>query len=226
MADWSWKNAVLDKIKDVVNETQSPLFELDNMYAFEREFAEQFPRNKHVQAKIRQVLQQLRDEGLLVFGKPGHYALNLMSHEYDYEGDRPAITGLEVPARKAVVRNLIVRNPACAREMKAKYRYTCQVCRCPVQLASYPHYAEAHHLIPLGDFHSGPDVPGNIIVLCPNHHKMFDYGAAAIVPDSLILQHAKADVFNKSRKLHLASWHKLSGKSIMYHFTNIYQGNR
>jgi hypothetical protein len=37
--------------------------------------------------------------------------------------------------------------------------------------------ALAHHIQPLGRPHCGPDCIENLIVVCPNHHAMCDYGA-------------------------------------------------
>lgn len=38
------------------------------------------------------------------------------------------------------------------------------------------HYAEAAHIRALGKPHAGPDVPENVLCLCPNHHALFDNG--------------------------------------------------
>ncbi|CAA9318643.1 MAG: hypothetical protein AVDCRST_MAG93-5632 [uncultured Chloroflexia bacterium] len=46
-------------------------------------------------------------------------------------------------------------------------------------------YAEAHHIKPLGAPHGGPDVAENILVLCPNHHVLCDYGALRLDLDDL-----------------------------------------
>ena len=46
-------------------------------------------------------------------------------------------------------------------------------------------YAEVHHIRPLGSGHDGPDHPGNMLVLCPNHHAAFDLMTMALNPDSL-----------------------------------------
>jgi nitrite reductase/ring-hydroxylating ferredoxin subunit len=37
-------------------------------------------------------------------------------------------------------------------------------------------YAEVHHLRPLGGHHRGLDRQDNMLVLCPNHHALFDLG--------------------------------------------------
>jgi hypothetical protein len=83
-------------------------------------------------------------------------------------------------------------------------------------------YAEAHHLQPLGGDHHGPDIQANIIVLCPNHHAEFDFGAIAINPQSGKIDHV--DPKNK--------WHGLCprGKAIgvakrylEYHFKRVFR---
>ncbi|HII17192.1 TPA: restriction endonuclease [Candidatus Woesearchaeota archaeon] len=51
-------------------------FSLNEMYGFEQEFSLLHPDNKHIQAKIRQQLQIMRDKGLLRFLGNGRYALN------------------------------------------------------------------------------------------------------------------------------------------------------
>ena len=39
--------------------------------------------------------------------------------------------------------------------------------------------SEVHHIRPLGK-HDGADIIENMIVVCPNHHAMFDRGAITI----------------------------------------------
>ena len=50
-------------------------FGLDEVYAFEAQLGTLYPKNRHVQQKIRQQLQKLRDRGYLDFVSPGHYRL-------------------------------------------------------------------------------------------------------------------------------------------------------
>jgi len=58
--------------------------------------------------------------------------------------------------------------------------YRCQICGVALQLNDGTLYAEAHHIKPLGIPHNGPDIAENILVLCPNHHVMCDYGAISL----------------------------------------------
>lgn len=50
-------------------------FTLDEVYRFEAQFSQLYPRNRHVKQKIRQQLQFLRDRGYLDFVMPGKYRL-------------------------------------------------------------------------------------------------------------------------------------------------------
>jgi type II restriction enzyme len=51
-------------------------FYLDEVYAFEKELSKKHPDNKHINDKIRQQLQILRDKGYLSFVDKGKYKLN------------------------------------------------------------------------------------------------------------------------------------------------------
>ncbi len=50
-------------------------FTLPDLYMREQQFAEAYPGNRHIQAKIRQQLQVLRDLGILSFEGGGRYLL-------------------------------------------------------------------------------------------------------------------------------------------------------
>jgi len=67
----------------------------------------------------------------------------------------------------------LVRNSAIVRKVKDLYGQKCQVCR---QLLNTPlgNISEAAHIQALGSPHFGPDEIGNILCLCPNHHKLLD----------------------------------------------------
>jgi predicted restriction endonuclease len=71
----------------------------------------------------------------------------------------------------------IIRDTRISKSLKEKYDYCCQICGQTIHLPDGSRYAEAHHIRPLGNPHNGPDCIENLIVLCPNHHAMCDYGA-------------------------------------------------
>ena len=80
----------------------------------------------------------------------------------------------------------IVRDTEQARRVKALYDYECQMCGVRLVGLAGP-YAEAAHIRPLGAPHDGPDVPENILCLCPNHHVLFDHGGVAIGADLFLI---------------------------------------
>jgi len=79
----------------------------------------------------------------------------------------------------------ILRDTELSRKIKALHKNICQVCGATLPLSNGETYAEAHHIQPLGSPHNGPDVAENIVVLCPNHHALFDYRAMRIVAEDL-----------------------------------------
>jgi hypothetical protein len=64
----TWKEAVRDVVLTLPRE-----FSLANVLAHRDELQRLFPNNRFVDAKIRQSLQLLRDQGLLEFVRPGLY---------------------------------------------------------------------------------------------------------------------------------------------------------
>src|SRR5690606_19162445 len=81
----------------------------------------------------------------------------------------------DVPERIETKIQRIIRDTALSKKVKALHNYKCQLCGTTIELPNGQRYAEAHHIKPLGSPHDGPDIMGNLICLCPNHHAMLDY---------------------------------------------------
>lgn len=109
----------------------------------------------------------------------------------------------------------IVRDTQQAKQIKVLYNYHCQVCGIQLQGSAGP-YAEAAHIRPLGAPHNGPDMPDNLLCLCPNHHVLFDYGGIAIADDFSLLG-AEGRLFVKPE-------HHINPEHIRYHRTYYYRG--
>jgi HNH endonuclease len=88
--------------------------------------------------------------------------------------------GNETPQRQRLETYRILRDTSLSRQIKLLHKNKCQICGDSINLPSGEFYSEAHHIQPLGKPHNGPDTAENIIVLCPNHHVMLDYGVIAI----------------------------------------------
>jgi len=85
-----------------------------------------------------------------------------------YNHDRIAV--LHPPRTKVVTTENIERNPWLAESLKSYYRYRCQVCGQDFEPTYGVHVAETHHAQYLS--RGGPDISGNIVVVCPNHHRV------------------------------------------------------
>jgi predicted restriction endonuclease len=110
----------------------------------------------------------------------------------------------------------IVRDTAAAESLKALYDYKCQVCGLRIEPSSGSYYIEVHHVKPLGGGQSGLDTHANRLVLCPNHHAMFDFGIPRFVAANEI---SIADTVHT-----LTCKHKLSDDVIASHNERIHKG--
>ena len=92
---------------------------------------------------------------------------------------------IEPPAKVEVTVTRVVRDTAVAAAVKRMHKNRCQICNKRIELADGLYYSEAHHIQPLGGEHKGPDVAGNILCVCPNHHAELDFGARRLVHSHL-----------------------------------------
>lgn len=75
----------------------------------------------------------------------------------------------------------IKRNVALVHQMKERYKNECQVCGFTFRQANGNFYSEVAHIEPISTKRAGVDAPSNMIVPCPNHHKMLDLGKLRII---------------------------------------------
>jgi 5-methylcytosine-specific restriction protein A len=80
----------------------------------------------------------------------------------------------------------ILRDTKVSKWVKFIHKFRCQICGTRIQLGRGKFYSEAHHIQPLGRNHRGPDVPGNLLCLCPNHHALLDYGVIPLIEKDLL----------------------------------------
>lgn len=95
-------------------------------------------------------------------------------------GNSTITGGNRYPVRVETRTQRIIRDTEMVRNLKKEYDYKCQICGKTITLPNGKKYVEGHHLKKLGGVHLGPDVRGNIIILCPYHHAEFDYGVIGI----------------------------------------------
>lgn len=113
------------------------------------------------------------------------------------------------PERLLIETYRVLRDTELARKIKTLHKNICQICGETIKLKNDQSYAEAHHIKPLGNPHNGPDVAENIVVLCPNHHVMFDYGALSL----------------DAKNLRTLQGHIISDAYIAYHNEVIFRSN-
>jgi len=92
----------------------------------------------------------------------------------------PVALDIEEPSQPERVKQeiyRILRDTVLARTVKEENQYQCQICGQVLELKDKTAYTEAHHVMPLGAPHNGPDTRQNILCVCPNHHVLLDYGA-------------------------------------------------
>jgi hypothetical protein len=129
------------------------------------------------------------------------------------ETQEPPIDLPEPPPRCEAQISRIIRYTQLARELKSLYGFACQVCGLRIEPAPNSFYIEVHHVRPLGGSHAGLDIQANMLVLCPNHHAMFDYG----IPRFLSPQ--RIEIAGITHDLTIK--HELSPESIAYHNNKI-----
>lgn len=74
--------------------------------------------------------------------------------------------------------------------LRRTYGDACQVCGRVTQLTADETYAEVHAIGSAPDAEPEDAGQGRCVVLCPEHHALFDAGAMALHPDSLTLHAA------------------------------------
>lgn len=118
------------------------------------------------------------------------------------------------PERVETTTSRIIRNTTLVKNLKHEHDYRCQICDAQRRRSRTAHYAEGHHLHPLGD--GGPDIRANVVVVCPTCHADLDYGMLTIEPELLYVQHS----YDRSRDgvpLRTVSSHDLGREYIEYH---------
>ena len=126
-----------------------------------------------------------------------------------------AINGLEAndivspPERIDARIKRIIRDTVKSSRLKELYNYRCQICELDIKIDKDKYYIETHHVKPLGGVHKGIDNEDNMIVLCPNHHAMFDYGIPTFCSDT--------EVEINGKKFLIETRHRINREYIDYY---------
>ena len=125
-----------------------------------------------------------------------------------------------VPSSESINVTIKKRNQSLTRQLKGFYENSCQICNNQLDIGDDEFYSEVHHIQPLGK-HNGPDIIENMIVLCPNHHIMFDKGSITVDLNTCKVFHVnkKHEINGKSINLQ----HKIDPQYIKYYNLNIFK---
>lgn len=126
--------------------------------------------------------------------------------------------GMAPEGRKSTTRvettfQRIIRSTKVANYVKRVHGFTCQVCGTRLATPTGA-YAEAAHIRALGKPHNGPDLAGNILCLCPNHHTLFDFGMLSIADDLTITDRATGARLGRLREVR---GHRIDQGHLAYH---------
>lgn len=189
----TWKDFVYDNVVEYCNSVGSRTFSLHDFLANKLTTFRHFrPKNAHVEAKIRQQLQFLRDEEKINFlDNSGHYTLrgvDLLQPERDETASIDL--RMERPEQREYIVETYVRNVGWALSARKRYGCMCMCERCSNTFFrdDGTKYVEVHHIVPL--CLGGEDGLWNLAVLCAHHHRMAHY---ADMNTRLQLQHYLLD---------------------------------
>jgi len=173
-----WKDLVFHEVVNYCNNIGSRTFSLSDFLNAKLEvFINAKPENRHIEAKVRQQLQFLRDEKKITFlDNSGHYTLrDIYLLDKEIEETKTIDLTKENPEKREYIVETYVRNvkwAAMAVEILGDF-CLCKGCNNTFLRQDGTRYIEVHHIIPL--FKGGEDGIWNLAVLCAHHHKMAHY---------------------------------------------------
>jgi len=85
-------------------------------------------------------------------------------------------------------------------KLKKLRKFRCQICGVKIPIRNGGFYIEGAHIVSKSNM--GNELPGNILILCPNHHKEFDLAERVI--HSRTEDHIKFEMNNKTYDISLS----------------------
>lgn len=120
----------------------------------------------------------------------------------------------ENPEKIFSVTKRVKRDRQKVADMKLRYLDKCQICNYSLLLENGKRHSEVHHLRPIGK-EGGNDDTDNMIVLCPNHHKAFDFSVLRL---DLRGNNVVALDGKEVAKIKFKRNHKLSKENLVYQY--------
>lgn len=189
--DISWLDAMRQELERYRKQQDKIVVTLHELYDFsEQRLSSQFPDNDHVQAKIRQQLQRLRDRGEVEFlDEQGTYRISV-TDEIQHEktkleqtlSSEPELTDDSETFTESRRR---VRDAAFTQLVRDAYDEQCAICGSARESPDGNPEVEAAHIYPKRK--DGSDDVRNGIALCKLHHWAFDSAWLSLTDDHEIL---------------------------------------
>lgn len=157
------------------------------------------------------------DDRTAAFNRLSEYRFTFPEDSWSPNRDRversvpaPLVIAPATPPTRTEIRvSRIDRDSEKVRSLKNLYQYCCQICGFRIDTRSGGFYVEVHHIHPLGGSNGGLDERENMLVLCPNHHALFDCGTVRFV---------SATAVEVDGVIHpLKAKHQIADASINYH---------
>jgi len=140
-------------------------------------------------------------------------------HAFEQQGHLPE--GNRNPERTTRSATSVDRDTKVAESIKRIYDHACQMCNIQLVGPKGP-IADGAHIRGLGEPHNGPDIPSNILCLCPNHHRLFDAGGIYIKDNLDVFNHDGSPIGPLTRHMH----HSIDLDFIGYHREVALKGSR
>lgn len=108
------------------------------------------------------------------------------STEIDHILEKDLLEDLQMPEneRKEITREAIIRYQKIVDYIKQTRGRKCQICQYSFVMDNGNEYCEAHHIQYLSE--NGSQNSDNVVLLCPNHHRMFHYAHDSVFVGNLV----------------------------------------
>ena len=119
---------------------------------------------------------------IIVYKEDGYYDKT----NIDYFLEKDLLEDLQIldNERKEITKDVIIRYQKLVEHIKQTRGRKCQICQYSFIMDNGNEYCEAHHIQYLSK--NGSQSSDNVILLCPNHHRMFHYAHDAVFLDDLV----------------------------------------
>lgn len=178
---YSWKEAVLMYVRELPGVE----FKLKDIYSYEKELSNLFPKNTRIRPKIRQQLQYLRDEGYIEFlTNRGQYR-KLFETEEDYRYMNELMDQIDAKQFRAEDSWGLTKTRMGQNIFRSKvlWHFEYQCCICQFNIESM---LDAHHIHPWSVDYRNRLNPANGLSLCKLHHSAIDKSVIKINRDHVV----------------------------------------